>query len=178
MAKLDKAFKNIESSVLVTTYDGVMYIYDLLRRRVAVREGKTVINSDGPSKQPTPDKMNTRQSKQSQIQDKEPITQVTAEYHGHGLDEKATPYRKEVNDEASSLGVSRTKSDPEDSEMEQREPTKESPEKTQVVDAGEVLQKLTAAYTNGQLTQFQVDTNYVHGTAIATFWTKLDGPTK
>ena len=62
--------------------------------------------------------------------------------------------------------------------MKKDEPAKDNPDKTQLVDAGEVILKLTAAYTNGQVTQFQVDTNYVHGTAIATFWTKLDGPTK
>ena len=62
--------------------------------------------------------------------------------------------------------------------MEHAEPTKETPEKANLVDAGEVFIKLTEAYTKGQLTQFQVDTNYVHGTAIATFWTKMDAPTK
>ena len=39
--------------------------------------------------------------------------------------------------------------------MEKPEAAKESPEKTQLVDAGEVLLQLTAAYTKGQLTQFQ-----------------------
>ena len=62
--------------------------------------------------------------------------------------------------------------------MEQPEPAKESPEKTHIADAGDVLIKLTEAYTKGQLTQFQVDSNYVHGTAIATFWTKIDAATK
>ena len=50
LAKFDKAFKNIVPSTLVTTHDGVLHIYDLLRRRVAIREGKTVTNSDSPSK--------------------------------------------------------------------------------------------------------------------------------
>ena len=50
LAKKDKAFKNINPSTLVTTYDGVLHIYDLLRRRTAVREGKTVTTSDSPSK--------------------------------------------------------------------------------------------------------------------------------
>ena len=62
--------------------------------------------------------------------------------------------------------------------MDQAEPAKGTPEKTSLVDAGEVLLKLTEAYTKGQLTQFQVDSNFVHGTAIATFWTKMDAPTK
>ena len=112
MGKKDKVFKNIVPSTLVTTYDGVMHIYDLLRKRIATREGKTVLTSELSKEKPTPEKVTTRQSKQSQVKDKEPITQVTADYHGHGLDEKETPYRKEVNDEASSLGVSRTISDP------------------------------------------------------------------
>ena len=111
LSKLDKAFKKINSKTLVTTYEGVNHMYDLIRRRVAVREGKTVTTSDPPSKKPTPDKVTTRLSKQSQIKEKEPVTQITADYHGHSLDEKETPYRKEVNDEASSLGISRTKSD-------------------------------------------------------------------
>ena len=50
LSKLDKAFKKINSSTLVTSYDGVSHIYDMIRRRVAVREGKTVTTSDPPSK--------------------------------------------------------------------------------------------------------------------------------
>ena len=111
LGKLDKAFKNIVPSTLVTTYEGVNQMYDLVRKRIEARKGKTVLTSDQPSKKPTPDKVTTRLSKQSQIKEKEPVTQITADYHGHSLDEKETPYRKEVNDEASSLGVSRTKSD-------------------------------------------------------------------
>ena len=64
LSKLDKAFKKINSKTLVTTYEGVNHMYDLIRRRVAVREGKTVTTSDPPSKKPTPDKVTTRQSKQ------------------------------------------------------------------------------------------------------------------
>ena len=62
--------------------------------------------------------------------------------------------------------------------MKQAKSAKESPDKTALVDAGELLLKLTTAFNKGQLTQFQVDSNFVHGTAIATFWTKIDGPTK
>ena len=46
LGKQDKAFKNIAPSTLVTTYDGVNHIYDLLRKRIAVREGKTTLTSE------------------------------------------------------------------------------------------------------------------------------------
>ena len=44
----------------------------------------------------------------------------------------------------------------------------------QLVEADELLIKLTTAYQQGKLNQFMVDTNVVNGTAIATFWVKTD----
>ena len=46
LGKQDKVFKNIVPSTLVTTYEGVNHIYDLLRKRIAVREGKTTLISE------------------------------------------------------------------------------------------------------------------------------------
>ena len=82
------------------------------------------------------------------------------------------PYRKEVISDDSPLNIEPSNRD-DSSEMEEAEPATQNVP-YQLVEAGELLIKLTTAYQQGKLNQFMVDTNVVNGTAIATFWVKTD----
>ena len=179
LALRDTVFKNIPHTALLTTYHGVRQIYDMIDKRVK-KNGEAPPGTAAKAKpKATPDKVTTRQSKEvAQIKEEPPILQVTGDYLGGGTDEKEMPYRKEVISDDSSLNIEPSNTEESKAMEGVVEVITDPVEKIQLVDAGELLLRLTAAYTQGKLTQFMVDTNNINGSAVATFWVKIDAITK
>ena len=150
LATKDRAFEDVKSPALKTTFTGVHQIYDMLDKRLK-RKGDGTPGSVVKTKpKVTPDKVTTRATKElAQIQDKPPIVQVTGDYLGGGTDEKEMAYRKEIISDDSPLNIEPSNRQ-DSSEMDEAAPVTMDPVERnvpfQLVEAGEMLINLTRAY--------------------------------
>ena len=81
----------------------------------------------------------------------EPAAQVQADYHGPGLDERATGFRKTIDSNVS-LSIVRSNSDSSPAEHAGANAEPSPPEKDWLVDANATLIKIIAANNDGKLT--------------------------